>query len=197
MTTLACIVGLLIGFRFGPARGLLAAGSVLLPWAGAAIAVTILLRRRYRRPPQVDVVAVARLAGIALRAGLSLPQALAHAEERVSEPTRGSVGDLRRRAQHDGLGPALAATQGPLGPFARRLAGIHRAGASLTQAIDGFERELVEAGHAERVARVRRLPVQLTLPLVLLVLPGCVLLLVGPTVIDELNRMIQPFGVLP
>lgn len=197
MTTVAITVGLVVASRWGAARGALAASAILLPWAAVGVMVVFLARRRYRRQPPVDVPAVARLAGIALRAGLTLSQALAHAETEVAEPTRGAVGDILRRSQPIGLGPALAATRGPLGPLARRLATVHRTGASLALTIDGFEHELIEARQAEAAARVRRLPVQLTIPLVLLILPGCVLLLIGPTVIDELTRVLDPFRVFP
>lgn len=197
MTTLAVAVGAIVWIRWGPGRGLLAALVVLLPFAGALAFVTGAALRRYRKGPPVEPADAARLIGIALRAGLSLPLSLAHAAAGVPEPTRGAIQEILRRSSGLGLGPALAATRGPLGHLAHRLAGVHRTGASLTQTIDGLERELTESSHATQLARVRRLPVQLTLPLVLLILPGCVLLLIGPTVIGELQRMAEPFGAMP
>lgn len=197
MMTAAVTVGLAIGNRWGAKRGVLAAGAILQPLTVIIAMATYLGYRRYRPRPEVDVSAVARLTGIALRAGLTLTQALTHAAASVTAPTRGAVEDILRRAQPIGLGPALAGTRGPLGPFARRLASVHRTGASLALTIDGLERELLESRHAAAAARVRRLPVQLTIPLVLLILPGCVLLLMGPTVIDELTRVLDPFRVYP
>ena len=42
------------------------------------------------------------------------------------------------------------------------------------------------------VERARKLPIRLTVPLTLLVLPGSVLALLGPTVVDLLGRAIAP-----
>lgn len=164
---------------------------------GAATAGAVRALREILHPrPRVDVAAVARLTAVCLRAGLSLGGALAIVADRTPEPTRSAVTEVVRRARRAGLGPALAATSGPLGPLARRLAGAHRTGASLAMTIDTFERELVDSLHATRLARVRRLPVQLTVPLVLLILPGCVLLLVGPTLVGELGRLLDPLTAL-
>ena len=47
----------------------------------------------------------------------------------------------------------------------------------------------VLAGHAERITVARRLPVRLLLPLALLILPGFVVLAVGPAVLQALARL--------
>ena len=197
MTTLAVTVGVVVWARWGAARGILATLLVLLPLVGVGAAAAAAARRRYRRQPPVEPVDAARLIGIALRAGLSLPLSLAHAAAGLPDPTRSALQDILRRSSGLGLGPALAATRGPLGPLAHRLAGVHRTGASLSQTIDGLDRELTESRHATQLARARRLPVQLTLPLVLLTLPGSVLLLIGPTVVGELQRLTEPFWSVP
>jgi hypothetical protein len=102
------------------------------------------------------------------------------------------VGDVLRRSVRGGLGQALAAADG----HGRRLyAGAARAvvtGAPLVPAVDAFVREAVAERRAADLESARRLPVRLMLPLALLILPGFVLLTVGPTVLAALERFVLP-----
>lgn len=197
MTTLAVTAGLVAWTRRGPRQGLLVAITILAPLLTVPLVLATTAWRRRRPTPDPDVREVARLTGIALRSGHSLSRSLHHAALHSTQATSEAVEDVLRRARSAGLGPALAATSGPLGPLARRLAAAHRTGASAIGTVDAVERELTERQHAERLARVRRLPVQLTIPLVLLILPGSVLVLIGPPVIEEFARLADQWVLGP
>ena len=149
-------------------------------------------RRRAREAAGRDVAVLAELVGLGLSAGLTLSQSLRAARPFVHPDLAREVGDLLRRSVRGGLSQALAGAEG----HGRRLySGAARAvvtGAPLAPAVDAFVREALAERRAAELESARRLPVRLMLPLALLILPGFVLLTVGPTVLAALERFVLP-----
>lgn len=178
----------------GAAGGLL----VLAPVAGLALVAIVLARHRWRRARRVgdlqadadaDVALLADLLGLGLTAGLSLRAAIDIAAQQVAGPLREDLAVLCRRVDQSGLAAGLAGTRGRLEELARVAAGAAVSGAPLATAIAAFSKTRRHADHALRMESARRLPVRLLLPLALLILPGFVLLAVGPAVLQGLARL--------
>jgi Flp pilus assembly protein TadB len=129
---------------------------------------------------------------IGLSGGLPPAQALAAAAGEVDHSVGGQVRAVLRRAARTGLAAALAEGEGPAGELFRRLAGAQASGAPTAAAVLGF----VDARRAERrsrmLTRIRSLPVTLSIPVALLLLPGFVLTVVGPTVVERAGDLYGP-----
>jgi tight adherence protein B len=91
---------------------------------------------------------------------------------------------------------ALAlAEAGPLTrPLLSRLALATASGAPIAEAVADHLVELRHVRRTQALERVRRLPVTLMIPLGLLILPGFVVLFVGPIVFRSLGDLL---GALP
>ena len=178
-----------------------AAAAVIQPavtMAGGVGWVLLSARRRLRRrrhdeeAAAADVGSLAELVALGLSAGLTLRQALATAASHVHPLLEAEVEAVLRRATHGGLAVALAETAG----HGHRLYVVSAravvTGAPLVTAIDGFAREMAAERHARQLEAVHRLPVRLMVPLALFILPGFVLLTVGPAVLAALDRVVLP-----
>lgn len=202
------IIALVIGggwwaaTRYGLPRPWLAAAAcgllVVAPLVGVSLAAVVLARYQWRKARRLgharaqadsDVALLADLLGLGLTAGLSLRAAIDVAGPQVAAPLQDDLSILRRRIDRGGLAAGLAGTQGRLEDLARVAAGAAISGAPLATAIAAFSRTSRHADHAARMERARRLPVRLLLPLALLILPGFVLLAVGPAVLQGLARL--------
>jgi tight adherence protein C len=129
-----------------------------------------------------DDVLVADLTALGLSAGLSFVAALGAAADHLPEEAAQTV----RRALRSPAGREEA------GPAPALLALADRAlvtGAPLLASIDGYATSLRRNERAAAVERARRLPVKLLFPLALLILPGFLLLTVGPALLTGLNRL--------
>lgn len=162
----------------------LAAAVAALRWRRIAA----LLPRRRPAPP--DPSSVAGLLSVGLHAGLSLPAAIEAAADAIGVPGSAPLDRVLRDARVAGLGHALATSTGPLADLLRRVAESERSGAPVLATLAAYERERDAAARSEHIERARSLPVRLAIPLTLLVLPGSVLALLGPTVVDLLGRTI-------
>lgn len=185
--------------RVGPALaaglGAAAPGPALAVGGSGLLLVTVRrLRagRLGRDEAGADVALLAELTGMGLSAGLSLPNALAGAGRFVHPDLADEVEVVLRRAVGRGLAAALAESTG----HGRRLylicARAVTTGAPLGAALDAFVAELRADERAARLEAARRLPVRLMIPLALLILPGFVLLTVGPAVMAALERFALP-----
>lgn len=170
---------------------------VLAGVGGLAVGV-MAARRRLRRRRSLreaaagDVAVLAEMVGLALSAGLTLSQALRAARRHVHPQLAREVDGVLRRAAHGGLAQALAGAGGHAGRLYVVAARAVVTGAPLAPAVDSFVREAVAEQRSARLEAARRLPVRLMLPLALLILPGFVLLTVGPTVLAALERFVLP-----
>lgn len=170
--------------------GLLIAGLLLI-WP---------LRRRpvgaRRRRPARDERSVERVAQslrVAMSAGVSLRDSLVDARPQLDDFDRRELDRVLRRSQQIGLGSALARSTGVLSPLLVRLAGAQTTGAPPGATLAGFLEERRVARKADRLEQARRLPVKLTVPLALLILPGFVLVTIGPALMATIEQTLRPW----
>ncbi len=205
MTVLAAAAGL-AAFRWLEHRGRGAAlggacclgllvAAPLLGAAVAAVACLVVVRGRLRSKrlaavaADADVVLLADLVALGLRAGLSLIQALDRAAREVVPELAAEVGGVIRSAGRAGTAAALAVAEGRAERLYRLAARATATGAPLADAVEAFAAERRHADHARAVEAARRLPVRMLIPLALLILPGFVVLAVGPALLEALERL--------
>lgn len=154
-------------------------------------------RRRDDRQADRDVAVLARGMYVAVSAGLSLSAAFSVASVGLSIVIEEEVRALVRAARRDGMALALAEAPGRCGRLFGLLARAHSTGASVADAIAGYVDEQRESHRLEVTEAARRLPVKLTVPLALLILPGFVVLTVGPSVLESARRLLGPIFPIP
>jgi Flp pilus assembly protein TadB len=171
--------------------------SAGLGWRGLGAALTLLtigrLRRGRRHNEVVADEAVDHLAAlmvIGLSASMALPAAFESAARETGGAVADEVADLLRRASHRGFARALAETEGPLGDLATQLAQAQVTGAPMVGAVTAFLTTRRAATRSKLLERARTLPVRLIVPVALLLLPGFIVLVMGPYVIDQLGDLI-------
>ncbi len=181
--------------------GWLVMASAGLGWRGLGAALVLLtfgrLRRRWTKPDVVGDEAVDHLAAlvvIGLSASMTLPAALENAARETGGAVTDEVGDLLRRARHRGVARALAETEGPLSDLATQLAQAQVTGAPMVGAVTAFLSTRRSATRSRLLERARTLPVRLIVPVALFLLPGFIVLVMGPYVIDQLGELVaSPF----
>ena len=174
------------------------ATAVFFPWVTAAAAVfwavgrgvrLRLTARRRETLARADVVTLAELSGLGLAAGFDFAGSLQRAAEPLSAEVRAEVQRMLRRARRRGLSVALATEGGRCRRFFRLTARAVEAGAPVQAAVGAFVDGAHSAERARSLAAIRRLPVKLLFPLALLILPGFLLLTVGPALLGGLQRL--------
>ena len=137
--------------------------------------------RSSRNPGSEDLL-LAELAALGLSAGLSFAASMEASTNHLSD-------DAARRVRRYLRNPSGADAPGEA---AALLALADRAlvtGAPLLAAIDGYATSLRRVERAAAMERARRLPVKLLFPLALLILPGFLLLTLGPALLAGLGRV--------
>jgi pilus assembly protein TadC len=177
--------------------GWIVMGALAVGWRGALGTVVVVvgarLRHRVRRTPglgDAEVDQVAALVVIGLSASMSLANALAAAAEECGGAAATEVADLLRRASHRGFARALAETSGPLGELTSQLAQAQVTGAPMVGAVTAFLATRRAAARARALERARTLPVKLIVPLALLLLPGFLILVMGPYIADQIGGLV-------
>ena len=185
----------------GPKPWLIAAWAVALlldPLLGLAGGTVVVATARWQRAAAAtqrkrladsDVALFADLVLLGLGAGLSLRSSVEEASRHVVEDLRVEVSRLIEAMDRHGVGPALGSVGGRLDRFGRVAAAAALSGAPVAMAVGAYAATLRHAEHAAAVERARRLPVRMLLPLALLILPGFVVLAVGPAVLQSLARL--------
>lgn len=175
-----------------------AMAAVLLPLLALAAAVAGLAvawhRRRYqarieRTRAERDVVALAELTALGLSSGLSFMASLQAAADDVGPPLQDEVRDVVRRSRHSGIAPALEQADGSAQRLYLLAARATVTGAPVAGAVRAYVAEQRDARRASSLAAARRLPVQLLFPLALLMLPGFMVLMIGPALLGALERL--------
>lgn len=174
-----------------------ALGVVLVPVGAWRIASQVSERRRLDRRAEQDVAVFARGLFVAVSAGLSLTAALAVAAEGLSVAVTDEVVGLVRASRMDGMALALAEADGRCSRLFGLLARAHTTGASVADAVAGYVEERRESHRLKVTEAARRLPIKLTVPLALLILPGFVVLTVGPSVLESARRLLGPVIPIP
>lgn len=149
--------------------------------------------RARTRAAVADVALLADLVGLGLRAGLPIRNALAEAAPHVVEPLRSEVEGALRAADRSGTAVGLGSAGGLAAGLYRAVAAAAATGAPVEVSVAAFAAERRRAQHTRRLEAARKLPVRMLVPLALLVLPGFVILVVGPALIESLSRL----GPLP
>jgi pilus assembly protein TadC len=137
---------------------------------------------------------LARVVLVGLTAGLPLVSALDLARGFVRGDVAMETAAVIRRARRQGTALALAES-GPLTrPLLSRLAMATASGAPVAEAVADHLSEMRQLRRTAALERVRRLPVTLMVPLGLLILPGFVVLFVGPILFRSFGSLV---GALP
>jgi hypothetical protein len=166
-----------------PLAAAVAAAVVGYPWISERWGII-----RHREPAG-DAVLLADLMVLGLGAGLTVEGALREAAPDLPPAMAAEVRLLLRETRRRGVGAALAAAAGSGERLYRITGRAVASGAAVGQAVEALARELRHAEHTRALAEARRLPVRMLLPLALLILPGFVLLVVGPALIGSLARL--------
>ena len=142
--------------------------------------------------PAGDLQALSGALVVGAAAGLSLQASLARARAAVGPGHSSELEEVLRSGRHIGLAAALARADGTASPLFGRLARAQVSGAPLAATVAAFATEEREARRADAIEAARQLPVRLTIPLALLVLPGFLLLTAGPAAVGSIQRMLGP-----
>lgn len=164
------------------------AATGFLGWAVMRFMRAVAATRDDRAVEQA-ALEVAELVGLGLAGGLSVAAAHRVALEHCPDGVQPALRGLIRSMDQNGVVPALAADRGPTAAASGVLVTATASGAPVLPALEAHIRQEHHRRHTEAVEEARRLPIRLLIPLTLLVLPGFVLIVVGPTVIDSLARL--------
>ena len=137
-----------------------------------------------------DQIRCAHLLIVGLSAGLTVHQALGLCAAHGPDAIRPELEQVLRTAQRSGIDVACAHAPVRLNRLLGAIAGAERTGMPLLHIVVATAEELRRERMAEAAAKARRLPAQLAAPLALGVLPGFVLLVMGPTILAIVERMI-------
>lgn len=171
------------------------AAAVLVLLAGRLLARRAVAPIRHRRAAaksraqtDSDETRIAELVALGLSAGLTFPVALEQAAELETGCSPETVRVLRAM-RTGGIAAALESHDGDLRRLAVVAGRAQLTGAPLLPAVEALIDEHRSAARSERLSAVRRLPVQMAIPLALLILPGFVVLVTAPALIASLDRL--------
>lgn len=131
------------------------------------------LRPRSEAPKAQQELELVELTALGVAAGMAFESALAEAAELAG----GSLGEQVTRALRTG-----ASSHRQVAVLTSAAAHARISGTPVLGALDALSDTMRAEYRADRLAAVRRLPVKLLFPLALLILPGFLLLTLGPVV---------------
>ncbi len=166
--------------------------SLLLVASGWAVARLWAWRNRSSRSAEPRPDHLGQVLFVALSAGLPVAAALEFAAGEVGPVEAGEIRSVLRAARHQSLAVALSGADGATGRLFAVLAAAQTTGASSIRAVAAFVDEDRRVRRARAAEAAQRLPVKLTVPLALLILPGFVLLTFGPTVVATVQKLLGP-----
>ena len=144
-------------------------------------------RRREQSRAEFDPLVVARVIHVGLAGGLPLTAALTLAVGEVGQLVAGELTATLRTARREGMSSAMATSTAPfMRPLFGRIALAQASGAPMNEAVSAYLADGRAARRGKALEQVRRLPVALMVPLGLLILPGFVVLFVGPIVLNSI-----------
>lgn len=147
------------------------------------------IRTSRRGGSTVQAALLSELTALGLTSGLTFSEALRLASHDVDDALRREVATVLRRAHISGMSVALSQAGHLARPLYRVAARAMATGAPLVTAIESLADEIHRADRADARAAAQRLPVRLLFPLAFLVLPGFMILTVGPAVLEALERI--------
>lgn len=167
---------------------------ILIPAANRVLSAWLTRRRSRSERSQAasDVSTLGQCLLVGLAGGLALPVTLELAAKEVGPIVASEVSALLRAARREGIAPSLAVSQGRFTrPLFSRLALAQASGAPMLDGVAAFLSEVRSIRRAEALERARRLPVTLMIPLGLLILPGFVVLFVGPILLTSIGHLME------
>ena len=179
----------------GTAIGLanpIAGGGLALAWFSMKRRRSLRNERLSRGEAEGELELLTHSMLIGLSGGLSPAAALALAREALRSRLGEEVDLVLRRSVQDGLTASLLNSAGVGGRLFRQVGAAHLSGAPLGLALNALATEHREAARARAVERARQLPVKMVVPLTLLMLPGLLILMVGPLVLPSVVRLLGP-----
>jgi hypothetical protein len=129
---------------------------------------------------------------VELRSGSSVLGALQRFAEHFPEDEE--LSRAVRVATVSGLDRAVDSASGPIKLMLTHLGRAMASGGSAADAIRRMLDSDLAREKAERLARTRSLPVQLMVPMSLLLLPGMILVSYGPSLVALVDDLAAPFG---
>jgi tight adherence protein C len=174
------VVAVLAFFGAIPAVGLCAGGALFIGWRRARR-----LDRDRRDERRLDLLCV-EVAALSVSAGLTFNDAAHNAAETVGGKVGPELSGALRRSSAGLDGEVGAPGVDAMLAEARRSA---VSGAPLGRSLDVLISSMRSDRASDARERLARLPVKLLFPLALLILPGFVLMTVGPAVISGLSRI--------
>jgi type II secretory pathway component PulF len=162
------------------------------PWMALVFLAWKRIRKKpTRTEPTLEQQALAaRIVLVGLTAGLPLRGTLELAAGRTQGEVAAELTQVVRRSRQEGIAQALTHWSGPCtSSLLTRLAMATASGAPMLDAVASYLAELRLKRRTEALDKARRLPVTLMIPLGLLILPGFVLLFVGPVLIGSLTEV--------
>jgi tight adherence protein C len=188
--------------RLGPRWSLIGAGAAAgLLWFPVPTVLAVgglgafMLRRRLagRRVDEVtaseDVTLLAELTLLGLSAGLTFSRALALGAGHVAAPLQREVQGVLRRSSRSGPAVALGAGGTQAAGLFVLAAQATLTGAPIASSVQSYVDDRRADERAASLSAARKLPVRLLFPLALLILPGFMVLTVGPAVLSALERL--------
>lgn len=162
--------------------------ATAIVWFGAIALARHRAARRRDSAARADVVTLAELSGMGLAAGLDFAGALRWASDAISGEVRADVDGMLRGSRLFGLSAALASDTGRCRRLFHLTARAVDTGAPVRRAVEAFADDAAADERARAISRMRQLPVKLLFPLALLILPGFMILTVGPTLLGSIDR---------
>lgn len=147
-------------------------------------------RSRIEKAPPIRPILMMVL--VELRSGLSVLAALQSVASQF--PEHHQLDAAVRLAGVSGIGASMNASRGEVKVLLAHLARAQASGGSAADAVRRMLESDLAREKAARLARTRALPVQMMIPVSLLLLPGVVLLAYGPTLIALISDLAVPFG---
>ena len=146
-------------------------------------------RRSLIRQIPTQQALLARIVLVGVSGGLPIPGALALAHSYLEGPVAAETAAVIRRSRREGATSALGQGGDLTRPLFSKLTMAAASGAPVGEAVSSYLAELRAEQRSLALERIRRLPVTLMIPLGLLILPGFVLLFVGPIVYRALSDL--------
>jgi tight adherence protein C len=144
--------------------------------------------RERRQVPDGEVLLLTELTALGLSAGMAFPASVEAAAQGVGLMLASDVRATLRNSTR-GAAASFEAAAGAAETLFRLAGRAAATGAPLLPAVNGYAAELRSEERTASLAAARRLPVRLLFPLTLLILPGFLILTVGPTVLTGLRRL--------
>lgn len=160
-------------------------------WFGLLLILGLRIPRRgvrRRRRTGDSLLDFARLLSVCLSAGLPLTAAMEIAGEEVE--VGDEVRDILRKARNLGMARALLTSGGQLSALAGQLARSHLSGAPIQDAVRAFVATRRAEHRFRALETARTLGVKLIVPVALMLLPGFIFLVFGPTVVEEMTGLL-------